>query len=250
MAIINDMINGTDLVPGVIPKLRYRSNVAADVPRWIVSALRNITDNYAFEELSIPGPQINLTPQLANYPVSFFVGATGTRVTRFDSFVLFLNQFTPFTTPPLTQSAVSLEIKWRAIKTVKPLTSILGQPMFYSVYSEQVLTPGSAQVYIAFCPDKNYLVQASYQQKHPFATPASNSTIMLPDAWLEVLACSAALIGAEENAMTDIMQLMKVTLYGDPEDPTQPGSVKRLVSSRAQQSNVNERQLTFIAGER
>ena len=64
------------------------------------------------------------------------------------------------------------------------------------------------------------------------------------------MANAAALIGAQENAMSDLVQLIKIELYGDPEDPTQPGLVKRLINARAQMSNVNERQLTFIAGER
>lgn len=246
MATITDMIMGTPLVPGVVPKLRYRSNVASDVPRWIVSAIRNITDSYTFEELSVPGPQINLVYGVPNYPISTFTN-TNVFVTRFDSFVLWLNQNVPFSTP--TNQTVSLELKWRAMKTVKPLSSILGQPMFYTIYSANALSAGSAEVYLGFCPNNTYLVQASYQQKHPF-TDGINDPILLPDAWLEVVANAAALIGAQENAMSDLVQLIKIELYGDPEDPTQPGLVKRLINARAQMSNVNERQLTFIAGER
>jgi hypothetical protein len=247
MATVADMVNGNNLVPGVVPKMRYRSSVAADAPRWIVSAIRNITDDYAFEELSIPGPQVTLTAGLANYPISTFT--TGSvKVTRFDSFVLWLNQFAPFTSPP-PQNAVSLELKWRAMKTVKAYTSILGQPMYYTIYSETVQNPGSAQVWIAFNPNNSYLCQASYQEKHPF-TDGVSDTIRMPDAWLEIVACAAAEIGAQENAMTDILQLMRINLYGDPDDPRQPGLIKKLVTSRAQFSNVNERQITFISGER
>jgi hypothetical protein len=108
-------------------------------------------------------------------------------------------------------------------------------------------TPGSAQVFVAFCPNQDYPVQVKYQRKHPFSD-GLHDEILLPEAWLEVVACLAAFIGAQENAMSDIMQLMKATLYGDPKDPTEPGLIKSLVEARSVYSNVNERQITFISG--
>lgn len=247
MAIINDMINGTNLVPGVIPKMRYRSNIVSDVPRWIVSAIRNITDKYTFEELSVPGPPTALEENQFVYPLSYFTN-TDTNVTRFDSFKCQIS--TNVVPTSITgQTSVFLELKWRTIKTISPLTSIKGRPMFYTIYGAQVQTPGSGQVYVAFCPDNDYPCQVFYQIKHPF-TDGINDDIMLPDAWLEVVACAAAEIGAQENAMTDILQLMRINLYGDPTNPGEPGLIKALVSSRSQFSNVNERQLTFISGER
>jgi hypothetical protein len=104
-------------------------------------------------------------------------------------------------------------------------------------------------VFIAFTPQTNYPAQVKYQQKHPFTDGVSDN-ILMPEAWLEVVADLAAFIGAQENAMSDVMQLMKATLYGDPKDTTSPGLIQSLVESRSTMSNVNERQLTFISGER
>lgn len=241
------MVEGTSpLVPAVIPKLRYRSNIKGDCPRWIVSAIRNITDRYTFDELSIPGPLVFLEQGRFVYPVSFFTGFE-TRVTRFDSFMIQISQVS--LTAISSQTNVFLELKWRNIKAISPLTSIMGQPMYYTIYSENPSISGSAKVHVAFCPNNSYPAQVKFQRKHPF-TDGYNDIILLPDAWLEVVACSAAEIGAQENAMSDILQLMRINLYGDPENPTQPGLIKTLLESRAVMSNVNERQLTFIAGER
>lgn len=247
MATIQDMINGTNLVPGVIPKMRYRSNITNDVPRWIVSAIRNITDKYTFEELSVPGQPVTFQQNVFVYPLSDFT-STNVYVTRFDSFKCQIS--TNVSPTAITgQTSVFLELKWRSIKTISPLTSIKGRPMFYTIYGALAQVPGSGQVYIAFCPDNDYPCQAFYQRKHPFKDGLSDD-ILLPEAWLEVVACAAAEIGAQENAMTDILQLMRINLYGDPDNPREPGLIKALVSSRAQFSNVNERQLTFISGER
>ena len=249
MATINDMITGTPLCPGVIPKMRYRSNITADVPRWIISAIRNITDQYDFDELSIPGPVTTLYQGQPTYHLRDFTQIQ-VYVTRFDSFKIQIGG-TGIANPSLGTGNISpfLELKWRSFKTISPLTTITGQPMFYTIYGTIAQIPGSGYVFVAFRPDKNYVCHVFYQQKHPFTGDPSDP-ILLPDAWLEVVACAAAEIGAQENAMTDILQLMRVNLYGDPKDPQEPGLIKRLVSSRATMSNVNERQFTFISGQR
>jgi hypothetical protein len=243
MAQVSDLINGTPLVPGVIPKLNFNNSVTDDMAtRWIVSAVRNISDNYPFEELCQSGPLVPLNPPSTTgvpyvLPVSYFVN-NSVRVTRFDSFMIQLDP----------SSGTSVELKWRTIKVVKALSCIQGMPIMYTIYGTQAQVPGSQQVYIAFAPSQTWNVQASCQVKHPFSD-GEDDTILLPDAWLEVVANAAALIGADELRMADRMVMLQRVLYGDPLGQGEPGLIKKLLNARTQMGNVNERQITFVAGD-
>jgi hypothetical protein len=84
--------------------------------------------------------------------------------------------------------------------------------------------------------------------KHPFSD-GEDDTILLPDAWLEVVANAAALIGADELRMADRMVMLQRVLYGDPLGQGEPGLIKKLLNARTQMGNVNERQITFVAGD-
>lgn len=248
MATITDLIYGTVLLPGVVPKLNYRSDIVQNVPRWIVAATRYITDTYPFEELCIIGPVVQLTLGVSEYDISTFLFTTVLEpispITRFDSFVLYLPN-------PVNVGLASnpcIELKWRNMKVVQQLSRILGMPVMYTIYGAWNGFPysGDQRVIVAMCPNNTWSVQASYQIKHPFIDGVTD-IIRVPDAWLEVIVCTAALIGAEENRMTDNIQLLRAVLYGDPANPQKPGLINALVSSRAQFSNVNERMLNMVA---
>lgn len=242
MATVNDMIFGNNLVPGVLPKLNNRSDIVQNVPRWIVSAIRYITDTYPFEELSVSGIPVNLTFNQEIYPIGTFadiLNSPNQQITRFDSFILYL------TTSLTGFNDASIELKWRSIKVVRQLSGIIGMPVMYTIYGNQQILAGQ-QVILAMKPNREWLVRASYQVKHPFVDGISDP-VLLPDAWLEVVACTAALIGAEENRMTDNIQMLRAVLYGDPENPAKPGLIHALVSSRSQFSNVNERMLNMVS---
>ena len=244
MALINQLITGSSsLYPGVMPKLNNRSNInPIDCERWLVSAIRNITSTYPFEELCIDCPAVTLQQGVATYTVGYLTSTTGIYFSRFDSFML---QVSGTTWIPL---------KWRTKNFVKPLSMIQGQPLYFTTYGATVANPaavppvvGVQNVMVAFSPTQNYQAMVSAQRKF---VPVDGSTdvVPVPDDWLDVIVAAAALIGAEENRMADKQTSLRVELFGDPKNDGEPGLIKRLISARAQASNINERQFNFMAG--
>jgi hypothetical protein len=244
MASIQDLVTGNNNNPSVLAKLNYRSDILTqNVYRWIVSAINNTTDTYPFEELCETDPIfVPLIVGQSRYNMSYFLppGAVnaGREVTRIDSFLLQLDQ----------SSGTCFELKYRTIKVVNSLSQIMGTPVFYTVYGINTNVKNIKQVLIAFSPQQAWNVQVVPQYKHGFSGGISDP-IKVPDSWLEVIATAAAMIGADENRMTDRYAELKDMLYGNP-DKKMPGLIMPLISSRAQMGNVNERQLTFIAGDR
>src|SRR5271169_3952794 len=142
MATITEMVNGSPLVPGVLPKLNYRSDITSgDAQRWIVSALRLVSSVFPFEELCFTGPVVNFTIGQAVYPISYFTSSSQF-VTRIDSFWV---QLSPSPTPPviLVGNTTAVEMKYRAVKTVAPLATIIGLPIYYTIYGANASVPGS-----------------------------------------------------------------------------------------------------------
>lgn len=259
MAQVKDLITGDNQCPSVLAKLNYLSSIQNDeAVRWIVSAIRNITDTYPFDELCLNNlPFVQLTPGQSFYTTSFLTGMN-VNISRIDSFLWQVNSLSNLQNTsafgnglPITNSSgiVCVELKWRAIKVVNANSRISAVPVMYTTYGQSSVIEGLTGVRIAFTPDQPYNVQLCPQIKHPF-TDGFYDEIMIPDAWLEVVACAAALIGAQENRMADNIQALRVVLFGDPENPQQPGLIKSLISSRAQMSNVNERMLNMMVSDR
>ena len=245
MAMISDLIDGSDpQYPGVIPKLSSNSSISpTDVERWLVSAIRNITASYSFDELCIYGPYVPLVIGQALYTVDYFfpVGYSN-KITRYDSFILQV-------TPSNGSNSSYIPLKWRTLSFINPLSQIQGMVLFYTNYgTSNGIAVGKQQILFAFNPIQNYNVQACFQGKHEFATVIGDTVVMVPDEWLDVIVAAAAMIGAEELRMTDKQQQIKAELYGDPDSRAEPGLIKRLINARAQFSNVNERQFNFISG--
>lgn len=245
MATIANLIDGSDpQYPGVIPKLSSNSSVnTIDAQRWLVSAIRNITASYPFDELCVYGPLVPLTIGQNVYTVDTFlpIGYIN-KVTRIDSFILQVS-------PGSSANTSFIPLKWRTVSFMLPLAQIDGMVLFYTDYgTSNVITPGKQQILFAFRPVQSYLVGAAFQGKHQFAPSIPDTIVMVPDEWLDVIVGAAALIGAEELRMSDKQGQLKQELYGDPDNRAEPGLIKRLVSARAQFSNINERQFNFISG--
>lgn len=245
MAMIGDLIDGSDpQYPGVIPKLSSNSSVnTVDAQRWLVSAIRNITAVYSFDELCIYGPLTPLTIGVPLYNVgNFFPVGYNNKITRYDSFVLEV-------TPSNAGNSSFIPLKWRTLSFINPLSKISGMVLFYTNYGTSGnINAGDQQILFAFNPVQNYNVQACFQGKHLFEPVITDTVVMVPDEWLDVIVGAAAMIGAEELRMSDKYQLLKSELYGDPDNRAEPGLIKHLMNARAQFSNVNERQFNFISG--
>jgi hypothetical protein len=260
MAIVQDLIEGTNNNPSVVEKLNYLTSIeTTEVVRWIVSAVKNITDTFPFDELCLNNlPFVSLIPGQSLYTTSFLCNGQNFNISRIDSFLWLVN-----TTFEVNQNAnafgnglpvitsggnVCVELKWRSVKVVAANSQIPSTPVMYTTYGQSNSVQGLTGVLVAFQPNQPYQVQLRPQIKHPFSD-GLHDEIMVPDSWLEVIACSAALIGAQANRMADNIQTLRTVLYGDPKTGDL-GLIKPLVSSRAQMSNVNERMLNFQVSNR
>ena len=262
MATIRDLINteNNPQYPSVLAKLNYLTTVQSnDMARWIVSAIKNITDTYPFDELclnNLPFVQLNVGQSL--YTTTYLCAGQNFNISRIDSFLWQVSANSGSQNSSAfgnglpgnpSGTNVCVELRWRSIKVVAANSQIQATPVMYTTYGQSSSVKGITGILIAFQPNQPYLVQLRPQIKHPFVD-GINDEIQLPDSWLEVVACSAALLGAQENRMADNIQTLRIVLFGDPNNPGNPGLIKELVSSRAQMSNVNERMLNFMTSDR
>ena len=260
MAIITDLITGTNNNPSVLEKLNYLSSIQnTECCRWLVSAIKNITDTYPFDELCLNSlPFVQLIPGQSLYTTAYLMGGLNYNVSRIDSFLWQVSQtqnnqnanFGNYGGPTIISGGqVCVELKWRSVKVVAANSQIPAVPVMYTTYGQSSSVAGLTGILVAFQPNQPYNVQLRPQIKHPFID-GINDEIQVPDAWLEVIACAAALIGAQVNRMADNIQILKALLYGDPKNEGEPGLIKQLTSSRAQMSNVNERMLNMMTSDR
>jgi hypothetical protein len=260
MAYVKDLIEGTNYNPSVLEKLNYISSASQDeLVRWIIQAIKNITDTYPFDELCLNScPFVNLIPGQAQYAISYLMGGLNYNVSRIDSFLWAVSSIAEESQnssafgnglPVIVSGGnVCVELKWRSVKVVAANSQIPSTPVMYTTYGQSASVTGLTGVLVAFQPNQEYPVQIRPQIKHPF-TDGYNDEIRVPEPWLEVIASAAALIGAQVYRMADNMQTLKANLYGDPKTGD-IGLIKTLISSRAQMSNVNERMLNFQVSDR
>lgn len=262
MATIRQLIDGSGVpgTPSVLAKLNYLSSIEnGEAARWIVSVIKNITDTYPFDELCLNDlPFVSLNPGQSLYTTTFLCAGQNFNISRIDSFLWLVSSFGGIQNSSAFGNGLPtivvggntcVELKWRSIKVVAANAQVQSVPVMYTTYGQSSSVQGLTGVLIAFQPNQPYQVQLRPQIKHPF-TDGLNDEIQVPDAWLEVIASAAALLGAQENRMADQIKMLRMNLYGDPENPANPGLIKILTSSRAQMSNVNERMLNMMVSDR
>ena len=262
MATVQNLIDGSGPpgTPSVLEKLNYLNSIEnGEAARWIVSAIRNITDTYPFDELCLNNlPFVQLIVGQSLYPIAYLCAGQNFNISRIDSFLWQVSANSGSQNSSAfgnglpgnpSGTNVCVELKWRSIKVVAANSQIQATPIMYTTYGQSSSVKGLTGILIAFQPNQPYLVQLRPQIKHPFVD-GINDEILVPDAWLEVVACTAAMIGAQVNRMADNIKTLQVTLFGDPKNPGDPGLIKMLTSSRAQMSNVNERMLNMMVSDR
>src|SRR5271166_1255554 len=165
MAAILDLINGTNQAPSVLAKLNYLSSITqTEASRWIVSAIKNITDTYPFDELCLNNlPFVTLIPGIPNYTTTYLMGGLNVNISRIDSFLLQVgfnpsNQNSSFGNSGLpaqsSNAIVCIELKWRSIKVVAANSLIQAQPVMYTTYGQSSSVQGLTGVLIAFSPSQ------------------------------------------------------------------------------------------------
>lgn len=229
-----------DLIPGVIRKLRGRSDVSADIPFYVKEALIDITQNYEFEELRINGPITNFIQNQSEYPKTAsgcpFIWPTDVKLTFVVTWYCYFNN-TISTTPGAT---LGLEMKGRSPRVVEPMSKIPGQPVMYAIIGPTLI--------VGFMPNTNYATQMRYQRQHPFNPDAAlgATQVFLPDDWQGILEYAAAEKACDNLGMTEIGTLYHQKLYGAPGNgrtAPQMGLIMERMSQQSRNTAFNEKQL-------
>jgi len=214
-------------ISGLINKVKANLQNRADVSEtqgnpemrpsaWIRDALRELSANYPFEELRLPGPMQTIGPGLGwqgsnyAYPVSQFLNP-GDDVTLTEDPVIFLNgqQAVSVGLVTSTSNQVGYSMDYLTPKAIQPLLFIPGGvPFKYTRYG--------SQFWFGTQPGQPYNVYLPYQIRHPFNPDLVTTPIRMPQDWFDILAYAAAERGALNLRWNDQANFIHTTLYGDP----------------------------------
>src|SRR5690242_20315424 len=106
----------SNFIIGVQALLGNRQDIIAAAPKWIVSALLDITTNYEFEELRVEGPIVNFIVGQAEYDIDYFLIPQDTDPTQYIDFFMWLT-----TSNPPNLGITGYELKYRRPMVVRPL---------------------------------------------------------------------------------------------------------------------------------
>jgi hypothetical protein len=208
MAIISDRNTTVQLMLG------NRSDLGSRIPLWTANAYIELSSNIPFPDLENTDNILTVAnSDTYDYPTN----ARGLLSVT----LLLNNQPRP--------------IKKKNIEYIDnyPTTST-GVPAVWAPFNyKQVLRP---------VPDTGYTVIRRFWTKpvvdFTTVTTISNSTIMMPDDWLEIVDYASAMRGFAELKDREKAKDTRVLLYGDPKDPTNPGLIKQHLT-QIQSENMN-----------
>lgn len=236
----------SDLMSGVKRKLGNRDDADNVSPLWIKDAVKEITENFPFEELKVNGPIVNFSPGLFEYPITFF--------TNNNEYPSIINSWFVSSTSTIALTVTSNNtnagryLKYRTLPVLDIMIKNLGQPSKWTRNGKNLL--------VGSTPDQNYATQMRYQREHPFAgnifdpVNLQSQEILMPTSWSIIIEFTAAIIGAYEYRMLDYAQMYHTTLYGDPDFKKtgrgNPGLIFSRTSNYDRDSSNNERQIQMV----
>ena len=248
------MFTINDLTQNVVGKLRGRSDLRARIPVWIQNVVKDFTQSYPFEELSLSCPVTQFVPGTSRYKIPYFLGTeVNTRFTRILSWIVYYtSDLTQVRVSPiqglgvgttvvgsLSSSGISgFNMKGRAFPVVDQLSTIKGIPTLYAQQG-QVLVVGNN-------PDQAYVTKLTVQKEHPFLSTLGDSQIYMPDDWRELIEYAAAMRGCDEIGMNDVGNIYYRRLYGDPKQQGDLGLLQARVSQQQRNMTNNERQFRLV----
>lgn len=216
--------------------LTVDANGVKDMYRWIAESVKELTDNYSFEELHVTGPTLALTALQSVYTKNFWTN-TNEDWTDVVTFWFELD----------SSNHIGWPLQYRDNAVVEPISKLPGPSTLWSQHG--------ASIIIGLQPDKAYNTYWRYQKKHTFSSPyASTDVISMPDSWQEIVEYSAALRGAIEKRAQDYIQLYDTLLNGDEDykitggKKGRPGLILGRVSQEKRNKGRNSRQLTLVMG--
>lgn len=226
-----------DLIPGVRRKLRGRDDRDEDIPFYIKDAILDLTQNYEFEELKVPGPVTNFVTNQAVYSKK---GSGNIFINPGDDSLTFISTwFVYYGTTVEVGVTTGMEMKGRAPRVIEPMSKILGIPSYYCIHGPNII--------VGYLPNQAYACQMTYQRQHPFKQDSviSGSQVYIPDDWKEIVEYAAAEKGCDDIGMNDIGVLYHQKLYGNPQKRT-PGIIMERESQQQRDLSTNETQLRVV----
>lgn len=222
-----------DLVNEVLLRTENRTTDSGRAAVWIRDALLEISSNpdYRddFQELEEWGPVLNLTIEQQEYNEALFI-PTGDVSNAVLSMLLWIDY-------PYNQNRRKLDVSHYQ-KTDK------FQPVF-SVPTEWYRFGGL----LGFnpVPDKPYQCQVRLDRQHPINDNVLSQTlILLPREWNEVLILAAVQRGFIELMEYEKANAVHQQLYGDPMSKGQPGLIFHVKRKRRKEQWRQESKLTFV----
>jgi hypothetical protein len=207
---------------------------------WVAAGVRELTDNYQFEELRVTGPKLAFTVNNAEYAKNFFTNPVGAPPANEDwtDVVHWFLEIDP-------TSGIGWPIEYRDVMVVDPMSKIKGPPVYWTQHGETLI--------VGLKPDKAYNTYWRYQKRHVFTTPvAATDPILMPLSWFEVISVAGALRGAIDKRAVDYIKLYDTILNGDEEyyrtggKVGKPGMIFGLVSQQRRNRSHNSRQLAPV----
>lgn len=228
-----------DLYPGIIRKLRGRTDEDDNLASYTKAALLDLTQNYEFEELRVTGPVSSFIAYKSEYPKGGsacpFINPGDVKLTFIVTWYCYFNVL-----PIILGQSLGLGMKGRSPRVVEPMSKISGQPSIYGLVGNNIL--------VGFMPNIAYATQMRYQRQHPFNLDVNlgKSTVFIPEDWQDIIEYAAAEKACDTLGMNEIGMLYHQKLYGSPGSrgrPPQPGLIAERMSMQSRLTTYNEKQL-------
>lgn len=201
-----------DQVTNVRLKLGNRSDIDARVAGWLVDAYRDLGSNYPFEELE---DTINdlLVPNIGEYPYADQVRAVKTLSIQLPN-------------------GDTRELKKRHIINIRRYSILSGD-------DPSIWAPFKRVAHVRPKPRNSYSLIWDVWLKPQISDPVTDTPILLPDDWLEILNFCAAFRGHIDLIERDKAGELRMLLYGDPKHPDNLGLIASKLRQKAAE-NVAE----------
>ncbi len=221
-----------DLVNEVLLRTENRTTDTNRAAVWLRDALLEISGSpdYRddFVELEEFGPPVNLSVQVQEYPETQFA-PTGDIISVSTDFLIWTDY---------PANTVRRKMDVAHYQKTDRFTPIFSLPTEWYRFSSNI---GFNPV-----PDKNYQVQMRMVKMHPINDNALSQTIiLLPRDWNEVLVWAAAYRGFTEMMEYEKAAKVFMTLHGDPKDQSQPGLIYSVKRKRRKEQWRMEGRLTM-----
>jgi len=235
------------LVPGVVRKLRGRTDLTDVIPIYIKKAVLDFSQNYEFDELRYTGPLGHFIQGQSQYPINYFTQEGHDKVTFVVSWFCFFGTSgaigQTFATNTGTNNTGN-NLKYRQPRVVENMSVIPGIPVVYTQVGEQ---RSIGNYIVGYSPNQNYATYMRYQIEHPFpndedAKLIAATNIQMPHDWADLIEYAAAEKACDDIGMLEVGTLFHQKLYGNPSKRT-PGLIAERLSMQQRQSEYNNRQL-------